>query len=92
MKDIDPDVLAAMQTIFEARRNGHLGKVQAKHRKQAENRFETQMELLVDEVEKVIDPKHPAFMLVLLLTLNEKLQRHTAEPEFESYLELPPGM
>jgi hypothetical protein len=86
MNNVDPDVLAALRTIFEARRNSHLGKVHAKHSKQAEAQFETQIELLVDEVEKVCDPKHPAFLLVLMLAVMEKVNKATAEPEFRSFL------
>jgi hypothetical protein len=87
MKNVDQDVLHAVQTIFEARRNSHAGKVKAKHRKQDEARFETQIELLFDEVQKVMDPKHPAFLLVLAMAVVEKLERHTAEPEFKSFLD-----
>ena len=87
MRDIDPDVLAACKTIFEARRNSHLGKVRAKHSKQVEARFETQIELLCDEVEKVIDPKHPAFLLVLALAVMEKVSKATTEPEYKSCLD-----
>jgi hypothetical protein len=87
MKTVDEDVLKAVQTIADAHRNSHVGKVKEKHRKQAEARFETQIELLCDEVEKVMDRKHPAFLLVLALAVVEKLQRHTAEPEFKSFLD-----
>ena len=87
MNNVDPDVLAAVQTVFEARRNSHAGKVKEKHRRQDAARFETQIELLFDEVQKVMDPKHPAFLLVLALTVMEKLQRQTAEPEFTSFLD-----
>jgi len=87
MNNIDPDVLTALQTVFEARRASHVGKVYAKQREQTKAQLETKIELLFDEVATVIDPKHPAFLLVLALAVVEKVERNTREPEFRSFVD-----
>jgi hypothetical protein len=87
--DIDPDVLKALRTISEARRSKTVGDVRKRQSERDQAKFETQIELLVDEVEKVCDPKNPAFLLILMLAVMEKVKRQKAEPEFRSYLEFP---
>lgn len=89
MNTIDPDVQRALQILSQARRAKLVGDVRERQGERAQARFETEIELLVDEVEKVCDPKHPAFLLVLMLAVMEKVKRKTAEPEFRSFLEFP---
>jgi len=87
MKTIDPDILAAVRTVFEARRAKHVGRIREKHRQQAEDKLTTQIELLADEVAEVIPPSHPAFQLILLLAVEGKLAKMFEEPEFRSFLD-----
>lgn len=89
MRTVDPAITAALQTIFEARRNTHVGKVREKQRKQLEEKITTQVELLCDEIEEVIPRNHPAFQLVLILAVTEKLKKFQVEPEYKSCLEFP---
>jgi hypothetical protein len=81
MRTIDPDIAAAVRTVFEARRGKHVGNIRAKHRKQAEERLATQIELLSDEIEEVIPKDHPAFPLILLLAVKSKMSKHCEQPE-----------
>lgn len=87
MRTIDPDILAAVRTVFEARRAKHVGRIREKHRKQAEERLTTQIELLADEIEEVIPKNHPAFQLILVLAVEGKLSKMFEEPEFRSSLD-----
>jgi hypothetical protein len=86
MRTIDPDIAAALRTVFEARRGKHVGNIRAKHRKQLEEQIRTQIELLSDEVAEVIPKDHPAFPLILLLAVEGKVSKHFEEPEFKSVL------
>jgi len=87
MKTIDPDIAAAVRTVFEHRRAKHVGRIREKHRQQAEDKMTTQIELLADEVAEVIPPSHPAFQLILLLVVEGKLAKAFEEPEYVSALE-----
>jgi hypothetical protein len=86
MKEIDPDIAAAVRAVFETRRAEHVGKIRDKHTKQLEDELETKIQLLWDEVSQVLDPKHPLFPAVLLLTVVRKITKQPAEPEYRSCL------
>jgi hypothetical protein len=89
MKTIDPDIAAALKKVFEVRRLHHVGKIRQKQQQQALDKLETKIQLIADEVEEVLPTNHPAFEMVLALTVMEKL---TKEPEFKSELDhFPPG-
>jgi hypothetical protein len=85
MKNIDPDVKAALLTLSVNGDRKRAQSIRARQRKQLDATFETHLELLIDEVERVIPRTHPDFMNVLLLAVVKKATRH--EPEFKSYLE-----
>ena len=87
MRAIDPDIAAALHTVFEARRGKHVGNIRAKHRLQLEEQITTQIELPSDEVAEVIPKDHPAFQLILLLAVKSKMSKHFEEPEFKSFLD-----
>jgi len=91
MKTLDPDIAAAVRTIFEARQAHHRGKIKAKHRRQLEEKLTTQIELLSDEIEEVIPKSHPAFPLILVLAVEGKISKAFEEPEPPSDLEFPNG-
>lgn len=87
MQTIDPDIAAALQTVFEARRLHHVGKIKAKHQQQALDKLETKIQLIADELEEVLPKDHPAFEMVLVLTVMEKLRKTHQEPEYKSCLD-----
>ena len=58
-------------------------RIRAKHDKQLDEQFETQLELLIDEVERAIPRSHPDFMKVLLLAVMSKVAKQQVEPEFK---------
>ena len=87
MNNIDPDILYALKTVAADGESQRVVKVKAKHEKQVEQQFETQMELLSDEVERVVPRNHPLFDLVLILAVTRKIERRQQEPEFHSFLE-----
>ena len=91
MRTIDPDISAALETVFEARRLKHVGDIRAKHHKQLEEQITTQIQLLSDDIEEVIPKSHPAHLLVLLLAVESKITKAFKEPEFKSDLEFPNG-
>jgi hypothetical protein len=98
MKNVDPDILAALKHLAADVDAQRVLNIKAKHGKQAEKRFETQMELLVDEVERVVPRTHPLFELVLILAVTRKLERtqqeierRQQESEFPSALNFPNG-
>ncbi len=93
MINFDPDVLCALKALSVSREGDRGQRVHQKHLKQLDARFETQMELLIDEVERVIPRSHPDFINVLLLAMVRKVAKQTEEPEFTSFLDegIPPG-
>ena len=89
MEHLDPDILFALKTIASGEDSQRVVKAKANHEKQAEARFETQMQLLSDAVERVVPRSHPLFDLVLILAVARKVERSQQEPEFRSALEFP---
>ena len=83
---IDPDILYALKTLANDD-SDRLVKVQAMQAKRVQQQFETQMQLLVDEVERVVPRTHPLFDLVLTIAVARKVERKQQEPEFQSDLE-----
>lgn len=88
---IDPDIAAALKAIAADVERLRVAKVRARHAKQAEQRFETEMELLTDEVERVIPKDNPLFPIVLLLAVARKIERTQVEPKFKPFADFPNG-
>lgn len=95
MIDIDPDILHVLKKIAGSGERSRVTKVKAKHDDQLWNRIETQVELLSDELERVIPRKDPLFMPVLMGAVIRKLARmdmEKEEPEYKSELDhFPPS-
>jgi hypothetical protein len=91
--DIDPDVLAVLQAMDRTPERQRQKAVRSKHAKQSVDRLETLIELLADEVSRVIPKTHPNFVNVLLAAVLRKLSRQHEEPDYQSALEerVPPG-
>jgi len=89
MNNVDPDILHVLKGIAASGESLRVATVKAKHERQAVDRMETQVELLADEVERVIPKNHPLFFQVLLFTVLRKAARkqEEQEPEYESALE-----
>ena len=85
LMNADPDILAALRTIAAGADKPRLSQVRKQHSEATARRFETQMELLADEVEELVPRNHPLFESVVLLTVIRKMER--VEPEFNSYLD-----
>lgn len=84
---IDPDVLAVLNAIVADGESERVATVKTKHEKQLEERIHTQIELLSDEVERVIPRSHPLFVRVLISTAIRKALHGQQEPEFRSFLD-----
>lgn len=93
MKNVDPDILFALKIVASDGDSQRVLKVKERHQQRLQEHFETQMQLLGDEVEKVVPRTHPLFDLVLTLAVVRKIERAQAqqEPEFHSALEFPNG-
>lgn len=89
MKAVDPDIIASLRNIAAGAESTRVSQVRKRHDAATQRRFETQMELLSDEVEQIVPRNHPLFESVLLLTVLRKLQHD--EPEVTSDLEFPNG-
>ncbi len=87
MNNVDPDILFALRTIASGKDAQRLPDVKARYEKRLQQHFETQMQLLVDEVERVVPRNHPLFELVLILAVARKVERKEQEPEFVSDIE-----
>lgn len=91
MRKVDPDILAALESLASDADSPRIRSVKARHDKSNQQHFETQMELLSDEVEAVVPRSHPLFEVVLILAVARKLERKQQVPEFHSALEFPNG-
>ena len=89
MNHVDPSILAALKTLKTIPEAQRVLAARKRHDEAAQRKFETQLELLRDEVEAVIPKEHPLFEAVLLLTVLHK--GSNTEPEFHSALEFPNG-
>ena len=87
MNNVDPDILAALKTVAADGNSQRVLKAKATHDKQTQQHFETQMELLSDEVERLVPRSHPLFELVLILAVARKMENKQQEPEFRSFLD-----
>jgi uncharacterized membrane-anchored protein YjiN (DUF445 family) len=85
--NIDPAVVKALKIITKDRRTKK-SLEKALHKKELQ-RLETIIELLIDEVERVVPRDSPLFMPTLLLTVLNKIEVHQAKDEFRSPLEFP---
>jgi len=91
--DLDPDVLAVITAMDKKPERQRQKAARAKHQRQSVNTLETQLELLVDEVQRVIPRTHPDFEMVVITAMLRKFARQHEEPEYKSCLEenVPPG-
>lgn len=87
MNNVDPDILFALKTVAGSGDLQRVLKVKERHEKRLQEHFETQMQLLVDEVERVVPRNSPLFDLVLILAVARKIERSQQEPEFKSFLD-----
>ena len=87
--NVDPDIVFALKTVAADGDSQRVLNAKARHEKHTEQHFETQMELLSDEVERVVPRSHPLFELVLILAVTRKMERKQQDPEFHSALEFP---
>jgi hypothetical protein len=91
MKAVDPDILAALKIVAADADTPRVLQARKRHDEHTKQRFETQMELLTEEVERVVPRTHPLFELVLTIAVARKVERTQQEPEFRSALEFPNG-
>jgi hypothetical protein len=91
MKHVDPDILAALKTLAADGESQRVLQAHKRHDKATQRRFETEMELLSEEVETLVPRTHPLFDLVLLLAVARKVEHKQQEPECHSELEFPNG-
>lgn len=87
MNNVDPDILAALKTVAADEDSQRVLNAKARHDKDTQQHFETQMELLSDEVERVVPRSHPLFELVLILAVARKMENKQREPEFRSFVD-----
>jgi hypothetical protein len=87
MNNVDPDILFALKAVAGDGESQRLLGLKAKYEKRTEQQFETQMQLLVDEVERVVPRGHPLFDLVLTIAVARKVERTRQEPEFQSFVD-----
>jgi hypothetical protein len=79
MRHVDPDILAALKTVAADGDSQRVLGAKARHEKQAEQHFHTQLELMSDEVERVVPRSHPLFNLILILAVTRKIERKHQE-------------
>jgi hypothetical protein len=91
MKPVDPDIISALKSVAGDGESQRVLKAHKRHDEHTQRRFETEMELLSEEVETLVPRTHPLFNLVLLLAVTRKIERTQQEPEFHSALEFPNG-
>ena len=91
MNRVDADIIAALKSIAADADTQRLLQTRKRHDAATQRRFETEMELLSDEVERVVPRTHPLFKPVLVLAVIRKLESKQQEPEFRSALEFPNG-
>lgn len=89
MKPIDKDIIAALKSVAGDGESQRVLQARKRHDEHTQRRFETEMELLSEEVETVVPRSHPLFNLVLLLAVTRKIERTQQEPEVRSALEFP---
>lgn len=89
MNHVDSDIIAALRSIAADSESQRVLQARKRHDEHTQRRFETQMELLSEEVERVVPRTHPLFDLVLILAVARKIERTQQEPEFHSELEFP---
>lgn len=90
MNNVDPDIIGALKTLAA---DGESARVLQAHKRQDEatqRRFETQMELLSEEVERVVPRSHPFFDVVLILAVARKIERAEALAEARKHPEFIP--
>ncbi len=82
MNHVDPDILHALRVLAADGESQRVLGLKAKYNQRTEDQFETKMQLLSDEVERVVPRTHPLFDLVLTLAVVRKLERSQQEPEY----------
>jgi hypothetical protein len=87
MDHVDPDIIFALKKLAADGGAQRVLKRKEKYEKRTERQFETQMQLLVDEVERVVPRTHPLFDLVLIVAVARKIEKSQQEPEFHSFVD-----
>jgi len=87
MNNVDPDILQALKAFGVHAEKQRVAKAHKRHRKMAEARIVTQIELLSDELEQFIPRDNPIFKGVLLAVACIKVEKQQHEPEFKSSLD-----
>jgi len=82
MNKVDPDILYALRKLTTDGESQRVLGLKGKYEKRTEQQFETQMQLFVDEVTRVVPRTHPLFELVLILAIARKVERLQQEPEY----------
>jgi hypothetical protein len=90
MNNVDPDILFALKALAADGEAQRVLQARKRHDEHTQRRFETEMELLSEEVERVVPRTHPLFNVVLALAVIRKVER-SQETEFHSPLEFPNG-
>ena len=89
MKNVDPDIIAALKSVVGDSESQRVLQAHKRHDEHTQRRFETEMELLSEEVETLVPRTHPLFELVLLLAVARKIENKQHEPEYVSALTFP---
>lgn len=82
MNNIDPDIIHTLRMLAADANSQRVLSLKAKYEKRTEQQFETQVQLLVDEVARVVPRSHPLFDIVLILAVARKVERSQQEPEY----------
>jgi hypothetical protein len=83
MNNVDPDILAALKSIAADADTPRVLQARKRHDAATQRRFETELSLMSDEVEKLVPRSHPLFELVLILAVARKVERKHAQQEPE---------
>jgi hypothetical protein len=90
MKSVDPDILAALKSIAADADTPRVLAARKRHHEHTLQRFQTEMQLLSDEVERVVPRTHPLFDLVLVLAVARKIERTQTQQEAQQEAEFIP--
>ena len=75
MNNVDPDIIHALRMLAADGESKRALGLKAKYEKRTEQQFDTTLQLLVDEVARVVPRNHPMFDLVLILAVARKIEK-----------------
>ena len=81
MNNVDQDILFALRSVAADADTPRVLAARKRHHEHTLQRFQTEMQLLSDEVERVVPRTHPLFDLVLTLAVIRKVERAQAQQE-----------